>query len=67
MGNHLKTTMILVHHPNVKSHCSFVNGQFLWVVMPFMARGSCLHILKVAHPNGFDEVVIVYTSSWPHA
>ncbi|KAF4396842.1 hypothetical protein F8388_004810 [Cannabis sativa] len=52
-------TMTLVDHPNVlKSHCSFVNGQFLWVVMPFMAGGSCLHILKAAHPNGFDEVVI---------
>ncbi|KAF4403876.1 hypothetical protein G4B88_014332 [Cannabis sativa] len=52
-------TMTLVENPNVlKSYYSFVNGQFLWVVMPFMAGGSCLHILKVAHPNGFDEVVI---------
>ncbi|XP_062112866.1 uncharacterized protein LOC133824023 [Humulus lupulus] len=52
-------TMTLVDHPNVlKSHCSFVSGQYLWVVMPFMAGGSCLHILKAAHPDGFDEVVI---------
>ncbi|KAL8226092.1 hypothetical protein R6Q57_018649 [Mikania cordata] len=52
-------TMILVDHPNVlKSHCSFVNDHNLWVVMPFMPGGSCLHILKAAHPDGFDEVVI---------
>ncbi|PON52754.1 Serine/threonine protein kinase [Parasponia andersonii] len=52
-------TMMLVDHPNVlKSNCSFVSGQYLWVVMPFMAGGSCLHILKAAHPDGFDEVVI---------
>lgn len=52
-------TMILVDHPNVlKSHCSFVSDHNLWVVMPFMAGGSCLHILKAAYPNGFEEVVI---------
>ncbi|KVH98087.1 Protein kinase, ATP binding site-containing protein [Cynara cardunculus var. scolymus] len=52
-------TMILVDHPNVlKSHCSFVNDHNLWVVMPFMPGGSCLHILKSAHPEGFEEVVI---------
>ncbi|GJU29226.1 serine/threonine-protein kinase OSR1-like protein isoform X1 [Tanacetum coccineum] len=52
-------TMILVDHPNVlKSHCSFVNEHNLWVVMPFMPGGSCLHILKSAHPEGFEEVVI---------
>ncbi|CAI9267366.1 unnamed protein product [Lactuca saligna] len=52
-------TMILVDHPNVlKSHCSFVNDHNLWVVMPFMPGGSCLHILKSCHPEGFEEVVI---------
>ncbi|XP_073056338.1 uncharacterized protein [Primulina eburnea] len=52
-------TMVLVDHPNVlKSHCSFVIDHTLWVVMPFMAGGSCLHILKAAHPNGFEEAVI---------
>ncbi|PWA74313.1 serine/threonine-protein kinase, active site protein [Artemisia annua] len=52
-------TMILVDHPNVlKSHCSFVKEHNLWVVMPFMPGGSCLHILKSAHPEGFEEVVI---------
>ncbi|XP_050379693.1 serine/threonine-protein kinase BLUS1 [Argentina anserina] len=52
-------TMILVDHPNVlKSHCSFVSDHNLWVVMPFMAGGSCLHILKAAYPDGFEEVAI---------
>lgn len=52
-------TMVLVDHPNVlKSHCSFVEEHNLWVVMPFMSGGSCLHILKATHPNGFGEVVI---------
>lgn len=51
--------MILVDHPNVlKSHCSFVSDHNLWVVMPFMSGGSCLHILKAAYPDGFEEVVI---------
>ncbi|KAF6155050.1 hypothetical protein GIB67_035797 [Kingdonia uniflora] len=52
-------TMILVDHPNVlKAHCSFVHEHTLWVIMPFMDGGSCLHILKAAYPNGFGEVVI---------
>ena len=52
-------TMNLVDHPNVlKSHCSFVSDHNLWVVMPFMAGGSCLHILKAAYPDGFEELVI---------
>jgi serine/threonine-protein kinase OSR1/STK39 len=58
-----RETMALVDHPNVlKSHCSFLGEfggkQVLWVVMPFMAEGSCLHILKAAHLDGFDEVYI---------
>ncbi|XP_059457227.1 uncharacterized protein LOC132187077 isoform X4 [Corylus avellana] len=52
-------TMILVDHPNVlKSHCSFVTDHNLWVVMPYMSGGSCLHILKAAYSDGFEEVVI---------
>ena len=51
--------MILVDHPNaLKSHCSFVNDHNLWVVMPYMAGGSCLHILKAVYLDGFEEVVI---------
>ncbi|KAJ4972949.1 hypothetical protein NE237_006123 [Protea cynaroides] len=52
-------TMSLINHPNVlKSHCSFPNGPNLWVVMPYMAGGSCLHIMKSAFPEGFEEPVI---------
>ncbi|KAL1205605.1 Serine/threonine-protein kinase BLUS1 [Cardamine amara subsp. amara] len=52
-------TMMLVDHPNVlKSHCSFVSDHTLWVVMPYMSGGSCLHILKAAYPDGFEEAII---------
>lgn len=52
-------TLTLVDHPNVlKAHCSFVNDHTLWIVMPYMAGGSCLHILKSAYPDGFEEAVI---------
>uniref|UniRef100_M4CHB7 Protein kinase domain-containing protein n=1 Tax=Brassica campestris TaxID=3711 RepID=M4CHB7_BRACM len=52
-------TMMLVDHLNLlKSHCSFVSDHNLWVVMPYMSGGSCLHILKAAYPDGFEEVII---------
>ncbi|XP_051117545.1 serine/threonine-protein kinase BLUS1 [Andrographis paniculata] len=52
-------TMILIDHPNLlRAHCSFATGHNLWVVMPFMAGGSCLHIMKSAYPEGFEEHVI---------
>lgn len=52
-------TMILIDHLNVlRAHCSFVNGHNLWVVMPYMAGGSCLHIMKSVYPHGFEETVI---------
>ncbi|KAG2544023.1 hypothetical protein PVAP13_9NG785700 [Panicum virgatum] len=52
-------TMSLIDHPNViKSYCSFVVDHNLWVAMPFMSEGSCLHLMKVAYPDGFDEPVI---------
>ncbi|XP_078438468.1 protein kinase superfamily protein isoform X5 [Wolffia australiana] len=52
-------TLTLIDHPNILSaHCSFVNGHNLWIVMPYMAGGSCLHIIKSAYQDGFEEVVI---------
>lgn len=52
-------TMILIDHPNViRAYCSFVVDSNLWVVMPFMAEGSCLHLMKIAYPDGFEEVAI---------
>ncbi|XP_019431254.1 PREDICTED: serine/threonine-protein kinase 4-like isoform X2 [Lupinus angustifolius] len=52
-------TMRLIDHPNVvRAYCSFVVERCLWVVMPFMAQGSCLHLMKVAYPDGFEEGAI---------
>ncbi|KAI0488300.1 hypothetical protein KFK09_028128 [Dendrobium nobile] len=52
-------TMSLIDHPNlIKAFCSFVVEHCLWVVMPFMAQGSCLHLMKTAYPDGFEEPVI---------
>ncbi|ESQ41439.1 hypothetical protein EUTSA_v10012878mg [Eutrema salsugineum] len=52
-------TMSLINHPNVlQAHCSFTAGHQLWVVMPYMAGGSCLHIIKSSYPDGFEEPVI---------
>ncbi|KAJ8764839.1 hypothetical protein K2173_010304 [Erythroxylum novogranatense] len=52
-------TMSLIDHPNViKAFCSFVVARNLWVVMPFMAEGSCLHLMKIAYPDGFEEAAI---------
>ncbi|CAI0408865.1 unnamed protein product [Linum tenue] len=52
-------TMSLIDHPNViKAFCSFVVDRNLWVIMPFMAEGSCLHLMKIAYPDGFEEAAI---------
>ena len=52
-------SMSMVSHPNlVMAHCSFVDGQFLWVVMPFLSGGSALNIMKWSHPRGLDETSI---------
>lgn len=52
-------TLSLTSHPNLlRAHCSFVANQNLWVVMPYMAGGSCLHIMKSVYPEGFEEVII---------
>ncbi|XP_062074639.1 uncharacterized protein LOC133778659 [Humulus lupulus] len=52
-------TMSLIDHPNVvTAYCSFVVDRNLWVVMPFMAEGSCLHLMKIAYPDGFEEAAI---------
>ncbi|XP_027346697.1 serine/threonine-protein kinase 3/4-like isoform X2 [Abrus precatorius] len=52
-------TMSLIDHPNVvRAYCSFAVGQSLWVVMPFMDQGSCLHLMKIAYTDGFEEDAI---------
>ncbi|KAI3665959.1 hypothetical protein L6452_44594 [Arctium lappa] len=51
--------MSLIDHPNLlRAYCSFTTGHNLWVVMPYMAGGSCLHIMKTSFPEGFEEPVI---------
>ncbi|KAL8167249.1 hypothetical protein V2J09_008748 [Rumex salicifolius] len=52
-------TMCLIDNPKVlRALCSFTAGQSLCVVMPYMAAGSCLHIMKTRYPDGFEEPVI---------
>ncbi|KAF3546564.1 hypothetical protein DY000_02000600 [Brassica cretica] len=52
-------TMSLINHPNLlQAHCSFTAGHQLWVVMPYIAGGSCLHIIKSSYQDGFEEPVI---------
>ena len=41
--------MRMCDHPNVLScYASFVHGNELWLVMEFMSKGSCLHVMNVA-------------------
>ncbi|KAJ9562574.1 hypothetical protein OSB04_007734 [Centaurea solstitialis] len=52
-------TMSLIDHPNLlRAYCSFTTGQSLWVVTPYMAAGSCLHIMKSSFQEGFEEPAI---------
>lgn len=52
-------TMSLIDHSHVlRALCSFTAGHSLWVVMPYMAGGSCLHIMKSTYPEGFEEPII---------
>ncbi|CAM9755550.1 unnamed protein product, partial [Ectocarpus sp. 13 AM-2016] len=41
--------MRMCDHPNVLScYASFVHENELWLVMEFMSKGSCLHVMNVA-------------------
>ncbi|KAK7316506.1 hypothetical protein RJT34_00016 [Clitoria ternatea] len=52
-------TMSLIEHPNVvRAYCSFAVERCLWVVLPFMDQGSCLHLMKIAYPDGLQEDAI---------
>ena len=52
-------SMSMVSHPNlVTAHASFVEGQYLWVIMPVLAGGSALNIMKWSHPRGLDEPAV---------
>ncbi|WIA42343.1 hypothetical protein OEZ86_008355 [Tetradesmus obliquus] len=56
---HEAQTMKSYNHKNVLPlYTSFVHGQDLWMVTPFMCGGSVLHIMKYQHPDGLEEPVI---------
>ncbi|KAF6263987.1 hypothetical protein COO60DRAFT_266714 [Scenedesmus sp. NREL 46B-D3] len=56
---HEAQTMKSYHHKNVLPlYTSFVHGQDLWMVTPFMSGGSVLHIMKYQYPDGLEEPVI---------
>lgn len=41
--------MRMCNHPNVLScYASFVHENELWLVMEFMSKGSCLHVMNVS-------------------
>lgn len=45
-------TMRQQSHPCVLPlYCSFVHEQNLWMVMPYVAGGSVLNIMKYAYPD----------------
>lgn len=51
--------MSLLSHPNIlKAHCSFMVGQSLWVIMPFMSCGSLQSIIASNFPEGLEEPCI---------
>ena len=44
------------NHPNVLScHSAFVADNTLWLVMPLMDKGSCLHIMRQLKKAGYGE------------
>eukprot|EP01102_Stenamoeba_stenopodia_P015983 TRINITY_DN5526_c0_g1_i2.p1 TRINITY_DN5526_c0_g1~~TRINITY_DN5526_c0_g1_i2.p1 ORF type:complete len:825 (+),score=163.96 TRINITY_DN5526_c0_g1_i2:165-2639(+) len=46
-------------HPNIVNYlCSFYDGHNLWVVMNYLAGGSCQDIITCAYPNGFEEPTV---------
>jgi serine/threonine-protein kinase OSR1/STK39 len=46
-------------HPNIVDfYTSFIDHHYLWVVMPFLAGGSCSDIMKYGFPYGIDEDAI---------
>ena len=45
--------MQLASHPNILAcYCSFVAREDLWLVMRFMNKGSCLHVLRCISNRG---------------
>lgn len=54
--------MRLNAHPNVVSnHVCFLAGNLLWIVMPVYAGGSIADILRMRHPRGLKDEVVIAT------
>ena len=54
--------MSQMNHENVcKVLCSFVEGVYLWLVMPLHRGGSCKHIMGTLAPGGFRDQRIIAT------
>nr|BAD28003.1 putative oxidative-stress responsive 1 [Oryza sativa Japonica Group] len=53
--------MSTIDHDNLLgAYCSFTEGETLWIIMPYMAGGSCFHLMKSSYPKGFDEKFIAF-------
>lgn len=51
--------MRMCDHPNVLScYASFVHENELWLVMEFMSKGSCLHVMNVAKKEVSNNVLL---------
>ena len=62
------TTMKQCVHPNVLTcHACFTVDENLWLVMPYMDHGSCLHILRrmkrLGHQEGLPQEWVRYVMS----
>lgn len=54
--------MSTCEHSNVvKYHISFVDGSQLWLVMPILAAGSLIDVIKTKFPEGIKDQVLIAT------
>jgi serine/threonine-protein kinase OSR1/STK39 len=49
------------HSNIVKYHGSFLSGQYVHILMEYMAGGSVADILRYSHPSGFADEMIIAT------
>lgn len=59
--------MRMCDHPNVLScYASFVHENELWLVMEFMSKGSCLHVMNVAKKEVTKccDIICLVLSTW---
>ncbi|KAM0031068.1 putative protein kinase STE-STE20-Fray family [Helianthus debilis subsp. tardiflorus] len=52
------STVICQHRFLVSPWVARFFSIYLWVVMSFMAQGSCIHLMKSSYPDGFEESAI---------